>query len=251
MLLTYHEISSAPAEYVYSTTSAELSEHLRVIQTHQARRGEQPITFDDGHISQYTHGVPVLEQHGVKAIFFVTAGWTGRRPNYMQWDQLRELVSLGHEVQSHGWSHAMLTRCAPEKLIEELRRSRQSIEEKMGVHVGAISMPGGRWNKDVLSQCEEAGYTRIYTSDPYDNPRSLGKVTVVGRYMIRRRMSGADVLNILRSRDAIFSSEKARFRLKRSARTLLGDRVYHRLWRWAGHSEDRGQDYNDASEGLP
>jgi peptidoglycan/xylan/chitin deacetylase (PgdA/CDA1 family) len=238
MLLTYHEIATR-AEYVYSTTSDELAEHVNIIRMRKPCGHERLITFDDGHLSQYTHGLPVLERHGLKGIFFVTAGWTGRRSSYMSWEHLRELVSLGHQVQSHGWSHEMLTRCSSEKLIEELRFSKDALEDQLGESVDAISMPGGRWNKTVVSHCEQAGYTKIYTSDAYAPPTSFGDVTILGRCMIRRGMSGGDLVRLLESGDATLSREKVAFQLKRSVRAMLGDTVYHRLWRWAGRADAR------------
>jgi hypothetical protein len=238
MLPTYHEIVPARAGYVYSATSAEFAEHLKLIHMRQPGLERQVVTFDDGHLSQYTHGLPVLEGQGLKAIFFVTAGWTGKRTNYMGWEHLRELLSLGHEVQSHGWSHEILTRCRPEKMIQELRCSKEALEDQLGVGVDAISMPGGRWNQAVLSQCERAGYTKVYTSDAYARPTLCGNIRVLGRCMIRRGMSGSDVIRLLESRDALFSVEKTLFHLKRSVRTILGDTIYHRLWRWAGRSDN-------------
>jgi peptidoglycan/xylan/chitin deacetylase (PgdA/CDA1 family) len=238
MLPTYHEIVPTPAAYVYSATSAEFTEQLQMIRMREPGRQKQVVTFDDGHLSQYIHGLPVLERQGLKAIFFVTAGWTGRRSTYMGWEHLRELVSLGHEVQSHGWSHEILTRCASKKVIEELRRSKESLEDQLGVGIDAISMPGGRWNQAVLRYCEHAGYTKVYTSDAYARPTLCGNVSVLGRCMIRRGMSGSDVIRLLESRDAMFSIERTLFHLKRSVRAILGDTVYHRIWRWAGRSDN-------------
>jgi peptidoglycan/xylan/chitin deacetylase (PgdA/CDA1 family) len=238
MLPTYHEIVPTRAGYVYSATSVEFAEHLNVIQIREPGRQKQVVTFDDGHLSQYTHGLPVLERRGLKAIFFVTAGWTGKRANYMGWEHLRELLALGHEVQSHGWSHEILTRCPSKKVTEELRRSKDSLEDQLGVEIDAISMPGGRWNQAVLSHCEQAGYTKVYTSDAYARATSCGNVSVLGRCMIRRGMSGSDVIRLLESRDAMFSTEKTLFQLKRSLRAILGDATYHRLWQWAGRSDN-------------
>ena len=242
MLLTYHEIVTTRSEYVYSATSAELAEHLTVIQSRESRGLKHVITFDDGHLSQYTHGLPVLDGQGMKAIFFVTAGMTGRRKSYMGWEHLRELVTLGHEVQSHGWSHEMLTRCPSDKLIEELQCSKYSLEDRLGTRVDAISMPGGRWNKAVLDQCGQAGYTRLYTSDAYARPILCDNISILGRCMIRRGMSDRDLIRLLDSQEAKFSSEKTLFQLKRSARLILGDTVYHRLWRWAGRSDTASVD---------
>ncbi len=247
MLLTYHEISPTPSTYVYSATVPELQEHVRLIGSFSKSVHNVGVTFDDGHMSQFTHAVPVLEKELRKATFFITAGWTGIRAGYMTWAQLRELAALGHEIQSHGLTHALLTHCTPEQLTIELRRSKQRLEDGLGLPVNAISMPGGRWNTRVLAACAQEGYRVVYTSHPYAKPKQAGGVTVIGRAMIRRSTGAPELLALLRSEQEFWSREKLQFHLKHSLRSVLGDQVYHRLWSWAGNS---GQSLT-AQENIP
>jgi peptidoglycan/xylan/chitin deacetylase (PgdA/CDA1 family) len=121
MILTYHEIAPAATRYVYSIEARNLEEHLRMSRRTDPRLD---VTFDDGHGSQYRYGLPLLRQYGLKAMFFITASWTNVRRGYMDWSQLAELVAGGHDVQSHGWSHRLLTACSDAELETELRRSR-------------------------------------------------------------------------------------------------------------------------------
>lgn len=186
MVLTYHEVASIRSTYVYSITIPELREHIQLIRSLPSSIRTPAITFDDGHASQFSHAVPVLEEEHRKATFFITAGWTGLKADYMTWPQLRELAALGHEIQAHGFTHALLTHCAPEQLAMELRRSRQCLEDGLGLPVNAISMPGGRWNARVLEACEQEGYQAVYTSHPYAKSKQAGGMTVIGRAMVRR-----------------------------------------------------------------
>jgi hypothetical protein len=65
----------------------------------EARLPEKPLalTFDDGWVSQFQNGAPVLQAEGVPATFFVItrylneAGGQGGIPGYMTWDQVRTL----------------------------------------------------------------------------------------------------------------------------------------------------------------
>lgn len=239
MVLTYHEITPHRSAYVYSITEAEFQEQIELIGSLCRPLRAPVITFDDGHVSQFTHALPALERAEKKAIFFITAGWTGSRSDYMTWSQLRELAALGHEVQAHGWTHALLTHCASDQLVEELRRSKQALEDGLGSPVYSISMPGGRWNASVLAACAREGYRYVYTSDPYAGTKKAGEVTVAGRAMIRCRTTAPELLRLLRSEHAFWSREKMQFHLKRSVRSVLGDRAYHRLWSWMGSSSQR------------
>src|ERR1035441_4804186 len=78
------------------------------------------VTFDDGHISDYEYALPILQSRALTARFFITVGWTGKKPGYMGWRELRSLHESGHLIGAHGWSHALLTHCAQGDLDKEL-----------------------------------------------------------------------------------------------------------------------------------
>src|ERR1700732_2249670 len=107
LFLTYHEFGDEKKSYSYYCLTARFEEHLRLAaalrQSSSSRFYSPEFTFDDGHISQHSHAQPLLEQYGMRAIFFVTAGWTNTRKDYMRWSELRELHNHGHQVQSHTW----------------------------------------------------------------------------------------------------------------------------------------------------
>jgi peptidoglycan/xylan/chitin deacetylase (PgdA/CDA1 family) len=236
MILTYHEIGATPSPYIYGATVSELREHVGLIRSFCKSLPPARITFDDGHQSQFAHALPVLEEARQKATFFITAGWTGTRGDYMTWAQLRQLTALGHQVQAHGLTHALLTHCAADQLTAELRDSKRRLEDGLGLSVDAISMPGGRWDVRVLKACEAEGYRVVYTSHPYAPIRRINGTTVMGRAMVRRATDAAALLALLRSEQDRWSRERIQFRLKHNLRLLLGDRFYHQLWSWAGHS---------------
>src|SRR5271157_1260422 len=133
--LTYHEISDETSKYLYGVSTAQFLAHIRCVQEDVSAASLQEssshITFDDGHISQYLHALPILQGAGVKATFFITTGWTDTRAGYMSWRQLAELIRCGHEVQSHGWSHQFLTQCSAQTLKEELVRSKTELENHL------------------------------------------------------------------------------------------------------------------------
>ena len=77
----------------------------------------------------------------------------------MNWDQLAELIQLGHRVGSHSVSHPMLASIEdPEELALELSVSAMRIEEKLGHFPKTISYPIGSFNDQVVDQAIAAGY---------------------------------------------------------------------------------------------
>ena len=70
------------------------------------------ITFDEGHISQYSYAMSILEEFGFTAIFFVYGDWvlsgsSGKNRNFqvcMDINQLRDLREAGFEIGINGYS---------------------------------------------------------------------------------------------------------------------------------------------------
>ncbi|HKW98498.1 MAG TPA: polysaccharide deacetylase family protein [Bryobacteraceae bacterium] len=241
MILIYHVVSDE-SKYLYSISRGALEEHLRLsIASHNGSRAtaQMEFTFDDGYVSQYLAGLPLLEQCGRRATFFITPEWTDNRAGYMGWAQLRELVRLGHKVESHGWSHKFLTECSAAELESELRRSRQTLEDGLGIPVEALAVPNGAWNRRVLAGCAAAGYRRVYTSDPFMRRVEENGLQVLGRVPVRRNMGSATLERLARQENARFSGVRLQHQLKRAVRATIGQRNYHRLWCWLARSDSQ------------
>jgi peptidoglycan/xylan/chitin deacetylase (PgdA/CDA1 family) len=180
----------------------------------------------------------LLEKHSLRAIFFVPASWIGTRDHVMTWSQLRQIVSLRHEVQSHGWSHQLLTHCTESDLRNELERSKRTLEDRLGVPVDALSVPHGRWNRRVLEGCAKAGYKRVYTSDPWLAPRERVGLQLWGRLTVRKTMAVDHFRHALMGTTATLFALRARSVIRELLKHMLGDRLYHTLWRrFAGRLE--------------
>lgn len=233
--LAYHEIMEGESEYLYGISKGQFKEHLRCVQriatVNNSGSNLLYVTFDDGHVSQYDQAFSVLQELSMKATFFVTAGWTGKRPGYMTWKQLAELAQYGHEVQSHGWSHTPLTQCSAKELQIELLRSKHDLEDHLGARVIAISLPGGRWNTRVLEACRESGYERVFTSDPWMVTEDAMGLQIAGRWMVTRTMSAQRIHFLLNGNGAALYLLRARHFAKETARLVLGDTAYRSLWR--------------------
>ncbi len=246
LILTYHEVVPAEATYLYSVALSQLHEHLQLLAqlriANDAATVASCVTFDDGHVSNYDYALPLLQRYAVPAIFFVTVGWTQQARDFMTWSQLRKLVAQGHEVQSHGWSHRFLTRCSERELRDELDRSRQVLQDRLGVCVEALSAPGGRWNHRVLRAAALAGYRRFYSSDPWMKPIEQNGICVFGRLMVRRDMDARQLRRLGSLRGTALLRQQAQYRLKEGIKTVLGDAIYQRLWRLAARKNGRSAD---------
>lgn len=104
-----------------------------------------------------------FDEWGARGTFF-TLGWIARRHPAL----VREIVSRGHELASHGMDHRMLTEQTPESFRSDALDSRSLLEDVGGVPVIGFRAPSYSvnratlWAIDVLS---ETGYA--YDSSVY------------------------------------------------------------------------------------
>ncbi|MBZ5522470.1 MAG: polysaccharide deacetylase family protein [Acidobacteriia bacterium] len=234
-LLTYHELTEVPSQDLYRVDTSRFEQHLKALDALYRSGTFAPddwcLSFDDGDRSNAELALPRLQSYRLKAIFFITAGWTGTRSTAMTWSQLENLVKSGHSVQSHGWSHEFLAGCAPSQLEYELRKSRETLEDRLGSRVDSISAPGGRWNHQVLKACAAAGYQHVYTSDPMFEPVPEQGVWRHGRMMVRRNTQIEELRQFLTGDRRYWNRLRSRHRLKQACRSMMGDALYHSLWR--------------------
>ena len=98
----------------------------------------------------------MLERRGARGTFF-TLGWIARhRPHIV-----RMIADAGHEIASHGFFHERVTALSPAGFREDVRASKQALEDVCGTEVVGYRapsfsiIPGCEWAFDVLL---EEGY---------------------------------------------------------------------------------------------
>jgi peptidoglycan/xylan/chitin deacetylase (PgdA/CDA1 family) len=196
-------------------------------------RNDQPgispaVTFDDGYASDSESALPILSARGLRAHFFITVGRTGKNPGYMGWPQVRSLSDAGHIVGTHGWSHALLTHCSAKELDREVNASRKLLEDKLGIAVTTMSLPGGRYNRRVLTACQEAGYTRVYTSEP--RLETTVSAFTIGRVNVSSDRSVSWIRALLQPQSRELSKLQRRYSINKVTKVFLGDWAYEKLW---------------------
>ena len=145
------------------------------------------MTFDDGYADNYEYAFPLLQERGITATFFVTAGFLERDAEVMRrlagiwrtprdelsplaWRQVEEMRAAGMQFGSHTWSHPNLSELSPVRAGHELERSKAVLEDRIGARVDAVAYPFGKWRQHVdqttLSLARLAGYDYGYASLP-------------------------------------------------------------------------------------
>jgi hypothetical protein len=238
LYLLYHELRPSGSDYSYVVSTAEFEKHLDLFVQlrEQGNSGLRPeITFDDGHISNLEYALPALQKRALKARFFITVGWTGKKPGYMGWQELRSLHQAGQVIGAHGWSHTLLTHCNEKDLLTELGTARLTLEDKLGAAITTMSLPGGRCNRRVLAACQQAGYTQIYTSIPKAEPEPPGQT--IGRLNIRGDMTLEWITHLLQPGSRVLAGLERQYQMKATLKAVLGDHLYEKLWALVNRKE--------------
>jgi peptidoglycan/xylan/chitin deacetylase (PgdA/CDA1 family) len=122
------------------------------------------ISFDDGNVSDFEHGLPALTERGLRATFFVLAGRLGT-PGSLSCDQTRALVTEGMSVGTHGMDHVPWVGLDERGRRRELVEARDRLEEVTGRTVDQAALPLGRYDRRVLAHLRAVGYRHVHTSD--------------------------------------------------------------------------------------
>jgi peptidoglycan/xylan/chitin deacetylase (PgdA/CDA1 family) len=203
-LQPYYWIATRPAQFMrqmrwlheHGYRTASLASAVGLLQA-GAGTAEKTvvITFDDGYRNFCQHAFPALEQFGFTATMFLPTASIGdqsqvfNRRECMTWGEVRELQQRGISFGSHTVNHPQLYGLEPDRIREEIVRSRQTIEDKAGCAVNSFAYPYAfpqidRPFKTMLrATLEESGYrygvcTQIGRAGAASDPLFLERLPV-------------------------------------------------------------------------
>jgi peptidoglycan/xylan/chitin deacetylase (PgdA/CDA1 family) len=207
-ILCYHSVDSAwesplavrPGEF--AAHAAWLARRRTVVPLSQAvsrldPKGRLPgrmaaLTFDDGFTGVLEHAVPQAQQHGLPMTVFLVAqtlteeglgAWWVRTPppwplTTLTVDEVLHLRDLGVDLQSHSWAHRDLPELDEVACEQDLRRSREFLEDLLHAPVPYLAYPRGLHDDKVRRAAARAGYSHGFAlpegperADAYAVPR--------------------------------------------------------------------------------
>lgn len=220
MVLGYHRVGPPDAggwETWFSVPTSVFEEHLALVEESPwtpidgaalveglrdpASLPERPlvITFDDGYVCTRSRAAPLLAARRMPAVLFVPTDHIGKRNDFdpgeppgaiCDWDDLRSLESHGVAVQSHAASHRHFDELSLDEQIEELRRSKDVLEDGLGRPVTTWAYPfGARGSRPVelAAAARSLGYAGACVYPGGGNP-----LPVADPFGIRRIAVGPD-----------------------------------------------------------
>jgi len=122
------------------------------------------LTFDDGYINNYLVVVPMLQERGMKATFFIHTDAMEKKEiieHYPQvgWDEVYEIDRNPlFSVYSHSISHPSLPKLGDRELEKEIARSKTIYEKRLGGDRSFFSYPMGHYDNRVIKAIAKHGY---------------------------------------------------------------------------------------------
>ncbi len=146
------------------------------------------LAFDTGYIELYTLCYPLLKQYGYPATFFIrpdTVGKTeeihGRRVQYMNWDQIRELEKGGMTIGMYGCKGRMLTNIPLEEIEREIIESKSIFEKELERKVVYYGVREGNPTKPMVSLFKRVGFNAVLCQAPTrkrTHPYAVGRIQI-------------------------------------------------------------------------
>ncbi len=177
------------AQMVYLAQHGYTAVSIDQIATALRGQGELPpcpiaITFDDAYRSAYANALPILQQYGLRATFYLPTDYIGRSAKYVTWDQVRDLVSKGMWIGSHSVSHPFLARLSRVSAQRQITESKAILETQLGIPITTFAYPFGSLSSTVEQAVVQAGYSAaLWTGTSWQhNTDRLFRLKRIGVY---------------------------------------------------------------------
>tara|TARA_Y100000766_G_scaffold280388_1_gene290147 strand:- start:116 stop:1156 length:1041 start_codon:yes stop_codon:yes gene_type:complete len=116
------------------------------------------LTIDDGLLSFYQNAWPILKAKKIPFILFVNTREVGAF-NYMNWDQILELHKNENvEIGNHSHSHEYLVEEKKEVIKNDILKSINIFEKKLGKNSDFFSYPFGEYSNEFKKIIRDLGF---------------------------------------------------------------------------------------------
>jgi peptidoglycan/xylan/chitin deacetylase (PgdA/CDA1 family) len=179
-ILVYHALGEAPASEEYPglyVSEPEFEEQMAWLHSqgyeavtldqaedawyHGGRLPTKPIviTFDNGYPEQVTFAPKVLSRYGWPGVLFEIT------EEHLRPFEIRPVIELGWEVDSHSATHPDLTELSGKELEYQVAASRRYLRRKFGIPADNFCYPSSEYDASTIAAVKEAGYVGAVTEN--------------------------------------------------------------------------------------
>jgi len=198
-ILVYHALGEAPASEEYPglyVSDPEFEEEMAWLHSqgygavtldrvesawyHGGTLPAKPIviTFDNGYPEQVTFAPEVLSRYGWPGVLFEIT------EEHLRPFEIRPVIELGWEVDSHSATHPNLTELSGQELEYQVAASRRYLRRKFGIPSDNFCYPSSEYDAATIASVKEAGYVGAVTENAgyasRDKPFELDRYEIEG-----------------------------------------------------------------------
>lgn len=169
-----------------------------IIARHYPQKPLVAFTFDDGFMECYDVFAPVLDEFGVKGLFFVNPNYVDGDNDYIQhfnneivltpdkqpmrWHHIRTLADNGHIIGAHTMDHYMIATNDEQMLDYQIKHCKTVLEQHLGQACNYFAFPYGKLSHANQKSIELACriYKYVFSQSDYKHYFSFGG-TVINR----------------------------------------------------------------------
>lgn len=133
------------------------------------------ITFDDGYLDNLTNALPILKKHNFSATVYLVSGLIGKKNDWtrnqnvqesqlMDISQIKSWLSEGMSIGSHTHSHVHLGLIDSIKAQNEIRLSKEILENTFSTPVTDFCFPYGEYKQETLTLLKNSGFHTAVTT---------------------------------------------------------------------------------------
>jgi peptidoglycan/xylan/chitin deacetylase (PgdA/CDA1 family) len=180
-ILVYHELGAAPAGAPFPglyVSDADFSAEMAWLHSngyeavtlnevmdawfHGGTLPHKPIviTFDNGYLPQITFAPSVMSRYGWPGVLNEIT------ENHLHPNQIRSILRVGWEVDSHSLTHPDLTTLDAAELQAQVAGSRTFLRRTFHIPVNSFCYPSSRYDAATIAAVRAAGYTNATTENP-------------------------------------------------------------------------------------
>lgn len=131
----------------------------------------------------------IFKEKDVKITFFVTGRWAENNK-----ELLKEMYESGHEIQSHGYSHALCSDISSEKVKEEIQKTEDAIIDAICIKPNYFAPAAGDYDGRTVEISEELGYKMVLWSSDTIDWREGSYANVIVERIMSKPLDGAIIL---------------------------------------------------------
>lgn len=133
----------------------------------------------------------ILEDHNVRAAFFVTGDWVKQYS-----EDVRRIVQGGHDIGNHSATHRNMVQLEKEEIEKELKETHQAVKELTGKEMKFFRPPYGAFNDTVILTAKEGGYLTVMGNIDSMDWKDYGAKTILRTVMEDKELQGGSIIRL-------------------------------------------------------